>query len=210
MRRLPALFRLTLVFVLLLPAVASFTRALADETAGAAPPPKEKAILSSAPEFSGPAVVGGKSCKLSDLLKHGPVLLDFWATWCVPCLEELPHLQKIWLKYQDRGFNLVGVACDDPKTAAKIKPLIQSKGLKFINIADVDHKIRNMYNIRNFPTSILIGTDGRIVSISQGYRPGDEAHIDKAIAGLLEGAESGAAGDSSSAQPASGAPGGSR
>jgi len=193
MRRHLSLARLGLVIAAAFSLSVSLAAAVrADDTSGTAPlatpatpaPPAEKTLLSSAPDFTMEGV-DGKSYHLQDLLKKGPVLMDFWATWCVPCLHELPKIEKIYGKYKDRGFTLLGVPCDDARTAAKIKPLIQSKGFKFPNVPDGEHKIVNMFNVRNFPTSILIAPDGHIVSVTQGYREGDEVTIEKAVAGLL-------------------------
>lgn len=146
------------------------------------------AALSKAPDFTGTGI-DGKTYRLKDLLAKGPVLIDFWTTWCKPCMQELPHLQKIWEKYHAQGFTLLGVASDDPRTAAKIKPLVQSKGFKFTIVTDGDRKIGNLYNVRNYPTAVLVAPDGSVVSYAQGYHPGDETEMETRIVALLGGAE---------------------
>jgi cytochrome c biogenesis protein CcmG, thiol:disulfide interchange protein DsbE len=100
-------------------------------------------------------------------------------------MMEPPQLQKIWEKYQKDGFTLLGVASDDQKTAAKIKPLILSKGFKFTVVTDGDRKIGNLYNVRNYPTTVLIAPDGGIASLGQGYLPGDEKELEAKIRALL-------------------------
>ncbi len=160
---------------------------------GAAPAASDESTrsLSTAPDFTGKGV-DGKTYALRDLLAQGPVLVDFWTTWCKPCMMEIPQLQKIYDEFKGRGFTLLGVVSDDQKSAAKIKPTIASKGFKFPNVGDADRRICNLYNVRNYPTSVLIAPDGKIMSYTLGYRPGDEKELREKIAALLDGA-SGAA-----------------
>lgn len=105
-------------------------------------------------------------------------------------MQELPHLQKLWEAHKGQGFTVLGVASDDQRTAAGIKPLVQSKGLKFPVVTDGDRKIGNLYNVRNYPTTVLIAMDGSVVSFAQGYRPGDEKEMEKKVAALLAGVKS--------------------
>jgi len=178
----------TLLAAFIIATFASFasgpgSRALAGEDSGSAP--AEKKSLSTAPDFTGKGV-DGKTYQLKELLKNGPVLLDFWTTWCKPCMLEIPHLQKIYEKHGAAGFTLLGIACDDQKSASKIKPTIQSRGFKFPIVTDTDKRIAGLYNnVRNYPTTILIAPDGKIVKIAQGYNPGDEKELEAKILALL-------------------------
>ncbi len=169
---------------LLLGASLSPLAAIAGERTGT-PAAPAKSLLSSAADFTATGV-DGKTYKLSDLLEKGPVLLDFWTTWCKPCMLEIPHLQKIYEKHGAAGFTLLGIACDDQKSASKIKPTIQSRGFKFPIVTDTDKRIAGLYNnVRNYPTTILIAPDGKIVKIAQGYNPGDEKELEAKILALL-------------------------
>jgi peroxiredoxin len=146
--------------------------------------------LSSAPDFTAQGV-DGKTYQLQDALKKGPVLLDFWATWCKPCMMELPKIQSIWQKYRSRGFTLLTVAGDDQRSIAKLKPLIRTHGFKFVTLLDTDKKINNLYNVRNYPTSVLIAPDGKIAVWTEGYNLGDEKEMEAKIVALLPDAETG-------------------
>lgn len=174
---------LTAVVLALPPAVRP---ALGEEAAPGSP--KSATSLSTAPDFSAVGV-DGKTYQLSALLKQGPVLLDFWTTWCKPCMLEMPKLQEIWLKHKEKGFTLVGIPSDDQKSAAKVKPTIQSKGFKFVNLPDPTRKIGNLYNVRNYPTTVLIAPDGSIVKYTLGFNPGDEKELEAKILALLGGTE---------------------
>ena len=154
------------------------------EPAAAVKASSEGSGISAAPDFTATGV-DGKTYRLSELLKNGPVLLDFWTTYCGPCMLELPKLQKMWEQYKDRGFTLVGVVCDDQKNAAKIKPTILSKNFKFLNLVDSDHKIGSLYSVRQFPVSVLVAPDGKIATKVEGYKPGGEKEFEKRILPLL-------------------------
>ncbi len=139
---------------------------------------------SSAPDFVGEAL-DGNEYKLSELLKEGPVFLDFWTTWCKPCQIALPKLAEIHEKYKAQGFTLLTVASDDQKTVSKVKPLVKSRKWEFPVILDPKREIGNQYSVRNYPTSYLIGQDGKIHSVHIGYRPGDEKKLEQEIVALL-------------------------
>lgn len=148
------------------------------------PAAEQKTLLSTAPDFTATGV-DGKVYHLKELLQKGPVLLDFWSTWCKPCMLELPKLQAVWERHKGAGFTLLGIPSDDQKTAAKVKPMIQSKGFAFPNVPDPTRKIGNLYNVRNYPTTVLIAPDGKIVKVTQGYNVGDEKEWEAKIVALL-------------------------
>jgi peroxiredoxin len=144
---------------------------------------EENESISTAPNFTGEDL-GGKSYQLSDYLAKGPVFLDFWTTWCKPCLLELPELAKVQEKYKDR-FTLLTVASDDGKTASKVKPLAMQRNFQFPILLDSKRTIGNQYNVRQYPTSFLIAPNGKIVSVHIGYKPGDEKAIEEEILKVL-------------------------
>lgn len=141
-------------------------------------------VVSKAPDFTLQGI-DGTTYKLSSLLEKGPVLLDFWTTWCKPCMQELPQLQKIYERHRERGFTLLGIPSDDQRTAAKIKPTIKAKGFEFPNAPDTDRRVGNLFSVRNYPTTVLISPQGEIVVVAQGYRPGDEKELEARILALL-------------------------
>jgi peroxiredoxin len=127
----------------------------------------------------------GATISLSKLLEEGPVLLDFFTTCCQPCQRALPGLDRLDRAYRGRGFRVVAVSQDDPKTAQKVKPFVQSKGFEMIVIADPKKEIGNVYHVRQIPTAFLIGRDGSIVHFAQGYVPGDDVKWEEMVQGLL-------------------------
>ena len=79
-----------------------------------------------APDFSLPTPEG-KQIRLSALRKNGPVLIDFWATWCKPCLKAMPKLVELHERFKDRGLTVLGVNEDGPRSRTKVKPFIRAR-----------------------------------------------------------------------------------
>lgn len=125
--------------------------------------------------------VTGKPLALAALLERGPVVLDFWATWCKPCLQSLPEMEALQQKYGPRGATVVGVSVDSPRNFAKVRPFAQRLGLTFPVVLDSDERLQQLFQVRGIPTTIVIAKDGRIVRAKQGYLPGDVAAIEAAL-----------------------------
>jgi len=129
--------------------------------------------------------VDGKVLDSAVLLERGPVLLDFWATWCKPCITALPELQQLHAKWEAKGLTVVGISEDGPRNFSKVRPFASRMGLTYALALDEDGSVQGRYQVRALPTTILIGRDGRIVSLHQGYRPGVAGELDAAIAEIL-------------------------
>ncbi len=125
--------------------------------------------------------------------QNGPVLLDFWATWCRPCLESLPEIQKLYLEYQAAGLTVLGISIDGPRNFPKVRPFARRFGLSYPIAIDVDGDLQRRYQVGVVPTSVLVDTAGRIVRVQQGYRPGEIAELEAALKDLLAPDSPGAA-----------------
>ncbi len=147
---------------------------------------EEAAPAMKAPDFTAKDLEG-KTVRLAELLAEGPVLLDFWTSWCKPCQIELPELNRIHKTYRDRGFKVIAIAQDDPKTIQKVKPIVKQMGLEVIVLIDPKKEVGNAYKVRNYPTSFLISKDGNIAHFAQGYMRGDEKRLEELVAGMVEG-----------------------
>jgi peroxiredoxin len=137
--------------------------------------------------------VTGRPVSLSDNFGKNVVLLDFWATWCVPCEAEMPHLQKLYQKYKGQGFMLYGVSMDGPETVASVAPYVRRMGLTFPVLLDEETQVTNVYNPqRTAPLTVLIDRDGRVRRVHPGYKPGDEVELEREVAAMLKGGGTGA------------------
>lgn len=112
----------------------------------------------SAPDFAFTDLATGKVINLSDL-RGKPVYLNFWATWCPPCVKELPHIQAKYEQYKDR-IHFLAISVDSEQDAPA--QFISSKGYTFTFGYGNEREISRAYNIEAIPASYIIGTDGTI------------------------------------------------
>jgi len=101
--------------------------------------------------------VSGQRVKLSDLRGH-PVVVNFWATWCPPCRQELPALQSAYQRFRDKGVILVGV--DLKENAETIQNFTTQFGLTYPLLLDRDGAISERYQVRGIPTTVIVDADG--------------------------------------------------
>lgn len=149
-----------------------------------AAPPVLAAEPPLAPSFRVKSVTG-QTLDLAELRSRGPVVLDFWATWCKPCLAALPELDAVHRRLAPRGLTVIGVSIDGPRNFPKVRPFAQRYGLGFPIVLDEDGSLQQRFQVRAIPTSVLISTEGRVVHVAQGWRPGETGTLEKAIEGLL-------------------------
>jgi peroxiredoxin len=123
-----------------------------------------------APEFTLNAR-DGKEVKLSQL-RGQVVMLNFWASWCVPCREEMPLLEQMHKKYKGLGFTLVGVNVD--KDSALAEGILKATPVSFPVLLDPSSKVAKLYNVATMPSSVIIDRKGQIRYVHRGYRAGDE------------------------------------
>ena len=130
----------------------------------------------------------GKSISLSDY-RGKVVLINFWATWCKPCLKELPHLQKIYKDLKNENFIVLGINVDEARDISKVKPLTKRYRLEFPILLDPEKTTLSKYNPDlSIPFSVVVDKDGYIYAYFNGYHPGMENEIKKAVEEKLDGA----------------------
>lgn len=128
----------------------------------------------------------GSTLDLSTLRQRGPVLLEFWATWCAPCRGAFPELERLKREHEDCGLTVIGVSVDGPRNVAKVRPFVAREGLTFPIAVDLDGRLQQLYQVHQLPTAVLIDTNGRIVATRVGFRPGERALADQ-VAALCPG-----------------------
>jgi peroxiredoxin len=129
----------------------------------------------------------GNEVRLRDYLGKSVIVVDFWATWCVPCVKELSHFQRFYESYKDKGLVVLAISEDGPETVAMVKPFQRRYKYTFTILLDKESKVLALYNPRVvLPYTMIIGRDGRIAKIHQGYNLGDEKMLEAEILELLE------------------------
>ena len=112
------------------------------------------------------------------------VILNFWASWCVPCRDEAPILQDVWERYRDRGVVLVGVAYRDVERDSLA--FIEEFGITYPNGLDIGEKIAKQYRIQGVPETFIIDQNGEIIELYVG--PAQEGQLDAILERVLLGA----------------------
>ncbi len=130
--------------------------------------------------------LSGVETRLSALWERGPVLISFWATWCLPCAKELPHLQKLADAYAGRGVSVLAVSVDAPASTAAVAAYVRRYGYTMPVLLDSESRVVALYNPRlTLPYTVMIDKGGRIAYVHQGYSPGDEAGLEEKLIALL-------------------------
>ena len=120
---------------------------------------------------------------------HGKVvLLHFWATFCTPCLEELPALEALWRHYREGGLVIVGVATDRGHADA-VRKFARETGVTFPVLLDPDGAVRNRYEVVALPMSYVIGRDGRLSARILGSQDWQDPQATEFIESLLREGE---------------------
>ena len=112
------------------------------------------------------------------------VLLNFWATWCLPCRQEMPGMQSVWQTYQAQGLTVLAVSIDTvaPERIAKFVKKLQ---LSFPILLDAEDQASSLYRVSGLPASFLLDRDGRVASVITGSREWSNAESLTVIEQLL-------------------------
>lgn len=140
---------------------------------------------SSLPDFE-LETLDGDMVRLSEVVGKKVILLDFWATFCDPCLLAMPHLNDLYKKYEDQGFVILGVNIDGPESLSRVRSEVRKMGLDFPILLDPETHALALYNPKtSAPFSLLIDREGNIVKKKEGFSPSDVPALEKAIVDAL-------------------------
>jgi len=134
-----------------------------------------------APDFK-LAARGGGEISLSQY-RGQVVMINFWATWCGPCRQEMPLLESIYKKYGKMGFVLLGVNVEPDPSAAE--EWLKQTPVSFPILYDTDSKVSKLYKVTGMPSSVFIDRQGRLRVLHRGYKPGDENEYLNQIRALI-------------------------
>ncbi len=119
----------------------------------------------------------GENLRLSEY-RGDVVMINFWATWCGPCRQEMPLLDELYSRYQRVGFNLLGVNIDDDSRRAM--QMIDELGVDFPVLFDARKEVSKLYEVEAMPVTVLVDREGTVRYIHHGYKPGyEEKYLDQ-------------------------------
>ena len=179
--------RRVLMLLVLAAALAACDRSAGRARGGVAADPYETLSLIRAKgpipakDFTVPALAG-RPLSLGDF-RQKVVLLNFWATWCPPCREEMPAMERLYQRYKDRGLAILAISVDTNVDA--VKPFVDSFRLTFPIGLDPGSAVANAYEMRALPTTFLIDRTGHIVAAAMGARDWDSDAARAVIEALL-------------------------
>ena len=124
----------------------------------------------------------GENLRLSEY-RGDVVMINFWATWCGPCRQEMPLLDDLYARYGRVGFSLLGVNIDDDSRRAM--QMIDELGVNFPVLFDETKEVSKLYQVDAMPVTVLVDRDGTVRHVHHGYKPGYEEKYLTEIRSLL-------------------------
>ncbi len=126
----------------------------------------------------------GENLRLSEY-RGDVVMINFWATWCGPCRQEMPLLDELYTRYQRVGFNLLGVNIDDD--SGRAMQMIDELGVSFPVLFDARKEVSKLYEVEAMPVTVLVDREGNVRHVHHGYKPGyEEKYLDEVRSLLRE------------------------
>jgi peroxiredoxin len=113
----------------------------------------------------------GDNLRLSEY-RGNVVMINFWATWCGPCRQEMPLLDELYDRYERVGFNLLGVNIDDDSSRAM--QMVEELGVGFPVLFDARKEVSKLYDVEAMPVTVILDRQGTVRYVHHGYKPGYE------------------------------------
>tara|TARA_Y100001935_G_scaffold247414_1_gene243289 strand:- start:729 stop:1295 length:567 start_codon:yes stop_codon:yes gene_type:complete len=130
-------------------------------------------------------LLNGSSTTLHKLSQDGPLLIDFWATWCVPCKKVMKYLNQYHEEYANDNFKVLMINTDTPRSLGKVRGFIKSQNYSFNVGMDPNKVLSKKLNGMIMPTLILVDKGGVVKWRHQGYVAGEEIKIEEQIKQVL-------------------------
>ncbi|MEE4245994.1 MAG: TlpA disulfide reductase family protein [Kangiellaceae bacterium] len=140
-----------------------------------------KEVKEPAPDFTLKSM-SGENVKLSEL-RGNVVMVNFWASWCGPCRQEMPLLDNFYKKYNKLGFVLLGVNVEED--SSKAQGYLREVPVTFPILFDNTNSVSKMYDVDAMPSTVLIDREGNLRFLHRGYKPGDENQYKKLMKKLM-------------------------
>lgn len=124
----------------------------------------------------------GENLKLSEY-RGEVVMINFWASWCAPCRQEMPLLEELYKKYSDLGFTLLAVNVEED--SSKAEDLLREIPVSFPVLFDNTNKVSKLYKVVAMPSTVIVDRDGNMRYLHKGYLPGYEDEYRKQVRELI-------------------------
>lgn len=124
----------------------------------------------------------GQNLRLSEY-RGEVVMINFWATWCGPCRQEMPLLDDLYNRYERVGFQLLGVNIDDDSNRAMA--MMRELGVNFPVLFDASKDVSKLYEVNAMPVTVILDREGNVRHVHQGYKPGYEEKYLNEVRSLL-------------------------
>lgn len=134
-----------------------------------------------APDFTLKSL-SGENVRLSEL-RGQVVMINFWASWCGPCRQEMPLLEALYQRYSALGFELLGVNVEQDVDDAK--RWLADTDVSFPVLLDPTNQLTRMYDVKAMPSTVLVDRDGNVRHLHKGYKPGDENTYQDLVRALI-------------------------
>ncbi len=118
--------------------------------------------------------------------KNKALLINFFATWCIPCRAEMLEFQKLYDQYKENDFLVVSISIDQPQTQSRVPAFIKSQGFTFPVLLDKNQTVVQLLGVNSLPTNLLVNRHGEIVKRTETYQKGDELLWEEQIKNLLQ------------------------
>jgi cytochrome c biogenesis protein CcmG/thiol:disulfide interchange protein DsbE len=131
----------------------------------------------------------GKRIPLDTLLTKGPVVLNFWATWCGPCRVEMPQLQKVYLEMEGKRVSFAAVSLDRGMKREVLENFLKGRGIVVPVYRDESGNLAKTFGVAAIPATFVLGPGGEVIYRTKGYHPGDEILLRKKVEEAMASAE---------------------
>ncbi len=123
----------------------------------------------------------GETIAYEDLKGAQITVIDFWASWCKPCMKGMPKLEKIYQQYKNQGVNVISVNTDGPRSISKVLPLSRALELSYPIVSDINNDVMQDMEVTQLPTLLIVNKNDEVVYRHEGFSDGDELEIEEEI-----------------------------